>query len=76
MHPKINRVRDDQKAKQTNILECLTLAPIPRFANILPHIESIVAATSAPRQDAEENQANVTEVIRARRRESCWELDK
>jgi hypothetical protein len=53
VHPKINPVVDGQKAKQTKILEYLTFATVPRFADILPHIESIVSAISGVRQDAE-----------------------
>ena len=53
MHPKINRVGDGQKAKQTNKLKWLTFATLPRFAYILPHNESIVAAMCDPRQDAD-----------------------
>ena len=79
MHPKENRVGDDQKAKQTKTLAYLRFATVPRFAYIVPHIESIVAAMGGPRQDAEEDRANVTEVIRSEGRESrsfLREVDK
>jgi hypothetical protein len=64
VHPKINCVGYDQEAKQTKTLQHLAFSTVPRFAHILPHIESIVAAMSSPRQDAERSQAIVTEVIR------------
>ena len=52
MDPEINCVGDGQEAKQAEILERLTFATVPGFADVLTHIGRIIGGMSGPRQDA------------------------
>jgi len=53
VHGKVDRVGDDEKAKQTNALEYFAVAALPRSQDIFPishnlHLARIIAARSGP----------------------------